>query len=115
MEKSSDLLIQGQLLHLFLVRGGNHSPQYLVNYGGAAMEALDPRTVPRPGKLPSSGFEEGVAPKYIGSPALVAFLFGSSAEATSFPLGLSAVLPFLLGELEGASLGHFSPITTPLA
>ena len=74
--------------------------------GLSIIEASGLRTVPRLGELPSPGFEEEVAPEYASSPGLVAFLFGSGAATTSFPLGLSMALPFLLGELEGP-LGIF--------
>ena len=56
-----------------------------------------------------------MAPEYAVSPSLVAFIFSMGAGAVSFPLGLLAILHFLLGELEGPSLGCLSPITTPLA
>ena len=53
-----------------------------------------------------------MALEYVASLALVAFLFGLGVKATSFLLGLSTALPFLLGELEGSSLRLFSPNTT---
>ena len=55
--------------------------------------------VPKVGELPSPGFEKGVAPEYTASLGLVTFLFGLGAAATSFPLGLSTTLSYLLGEL----------------
>ena len=116
MKKYDGLLIQCELFHLFLVRGRNHPPQYLLDYRGSTHNG-GPRSEDNVeiGRTSFPTLQKRATPEHVASPALVAFFFGSSAEASSYPLGLSAAFPFILGEPKGLSLGHFSLITTPLA